>query len=330
MAAEVAAASAGSKAIASVLSSLATTAGNIALSERNRNWNEAMQDKQNFYNLPANQIMRLKDAGISPNAVTMKDGMTVQGNTSAGINPITTPDLQDPLGMAANSFLAFAQGTTEEQMRQVRKEQAVKDIELMDANIEKLGVDTQYQSIINMYAAVREQLAIEGEKQRIRLDFASTRKVMQEARKLAYEVDKLLPEQVKQLINEQKLTVAQLDLIIAQIANINADTVLKGKQGDVADTQAALNTAQEGLTSQESARYDELTNQVLAQYQATINKIVAETDLTEQEAFYYLYDLAMKHSVRVAGVPLIGSGGTRNNLNQQDIQNVVRDKYFSE
>lgn len=311
----------------SIASSVLTNATNVALTERQRYLNERYQDRMNKYNLPVNQIQRLKDAGINPNSLSMSEGMNVQGNTSVPINPYTTPQLQDPMSIASNSYLSMQQGTTEEQLRGVRKEQALADIENLKANAAKLGVDTQYQSIINTFAASREAAAIQGQKFQNRLTLWQTAQVKQEARKLSKYIDEVMPEEIKKLVAEQEVTVGQLDLIVAQIANLGADTELKESQKDVADTQAGLNVEQRGLLAQESSNYQALTDKILAQYQATINKIAAEADLTEQQAFYYLYELAKKYGIRVFGVPIIGHGGVNDVTSTKEIQKQAADKY---
>lgn len=309
--------------LGSLLSAAATTAGNIALSERQRKQNEALQDKMNQYNLPVNQVQRLKDAGINPNSLSMGAGSSILGNTSASVNPYSTPDLADPMSLISNSFLAMQQGTTEDQMRELRKQEAVANIEVLNQNAEKIGVDTQYQSILNTFAAARERAALVGQFRHNDLTLWQTSKVKQEARQLAKYVDEVMPEEIKQLIFNQKLTVGQLDQIVATIANIEQDTSLKGAQENLAEQQA------EGQQMQ-NARYNEITDQILAQYQATINKLAAECDLTQQEAFYYLYELAMRHSIRFQGIPLPGVGGQKTMISNDLLQGKAVEKYMTQ
>lgn len=309
--------------LGSLLSAAATTAGNIALSERQRKQNEALQDKMNQYNLPVNQVQRLKDAGINPNSLSMGAGSAIPGNTSASVNPYSTPDLADPMSLISNSFLAMQQGTTEDQMRELRKQEAVANIEVLNQNAQKIGVDAQYQSILNTFAAARERAALVGQFRTNDLSLWQTAKVKQEARQLAKYVDDVMPEEIKQLILNQQLTVGQLDQIVATIANIEQDTSLKGAQENLVEQQA------EGQQL-ENAKYNEITDQILAQYQATINKLAAECDLTQQEAFYYLYELAMRHSIRFQGIPLPGVGGQKTMISNDLLQGKAVEKYMTQ
>lgn len=318
---------------ASIASAVVSTAGNIALSERQRQKNEQYQQQMNEYNLPKNQVQRLMDAGINPNALSMSSGINVPGNTSAGINPYTTPSLADPMSLISNSFLQMAQGDTENQLREVRKLKVAEEIENLRANSEKLGVDAEYQSILNVFAAAREEAAIRGENTRSDLSVWQTKKVKEEARQLARYIDEQMPAEISKIIADKNLTVGQLDLVIATIANTNADTSLKGAQQqlaehqvDVADTQAALNVEQRGLTAQESSNYQDLTNAILAHYQATINNIMAQTGKTEQEAFYYLYELSMKYKITLKDFTP-GYGGIYNMENAAGLSQQAREKY---
>ena len=307
-------------ALGSILSAALTTAGNIALSERQRKQNEALQDKMNQYNLPVNQVQRLKDAGINPNSLSMGQGSDIPGNTSAPVNPYATPSLADPMSLISNSFLTMQQGTTEEQMRELRKQEAVANIDLLNQNASKIGVDTQYQSILNTFAAAREHSALVGQFRQNDLALWQTAKVKQEARQLAKYIDEVMPEEIKQLVLNQQLTVGQMDQLIATIANIEQDTSLKGAQEGLATEQA------EGQQL-ENARYNEVTDKILAQYQATINKLAAECDLTQQEAFYYLYELCRKYGIKIMGVPVPGQGGFREIGLNEGLQKQAAQKY---
>ena len=55
--------------------------------KRQRAWNEAMWNKQNQYNLPANQMQRYRDAGLNPNLIY---GQGTPGNAEK-VQPYTRP-----------------------------------------------------------------------------------------------------------------------------------------------------------------------------------------------------------------------------------------------
>ena len=60
------------------ISSLVTGLTNHQISQGQMEHEEAMMDKQNEYNLPVNQLQRLKDAGINPTSLGMGQGTVVQ------------------------------------------------------------------------------------------------------------------------------------------------------------------------------------------------------------------------------------------------------------
>lgn len=68
--------------------------------EKNRKWQEDMWNKQNEYNLPVNQLQRIKAAGLNPNLVLGQNGMSTQGASFGGNvgNPqMTSPQYGDML-----------------------------------------------------------------------------------------------------------------------------------------------------------------------------------------------------------------------------------------
>ena len=62
--------------------------------EKNRKWQEEMWNKQNKYNLPVNQLQRIKDAGLNPNLVFGQNGMSTQG-ASFNATPVQ-PNMVSP------------------------------------------------------------------------------------------------------------------------------------------------------------------------------------------------------------------------------------------
>lgn len=314
-------------ALAAVLSAIGTTITNITLSQQQKQYNEQMQDKQNQYNSPSAQLERLKSAGVSPNSLTMGNGSVVTGNQSASLNPYQLPNVQDPMSMITNSMLTAAQGKTENEMRELRKQEVAAQLQTLELNAQKLGVDIEYQSILNIYAAARERAAIVGENARTGLTWAQTAKVKQECKNLAYELSNILPAEFQKILSETDLNVGQLDLIIDQIAKTVAETENIEQSIAQSVAQTELIQAQTEQQKKETGKYDDITKAILEQYQATINKLVAETGLTEQESFYYLYELSRKYGIKLFGVPIPGQGGVREIDLQKQISDDAIDKY---
>lgn len=314
-------------ALAAAISAIGTTITNIFMSQQQKQYNEQMQDKQNQYNSPSAQLERLKSAGVSPNSLTMGNGSVVTGNQSAPLNPYQLPNVQDPMSMITNSMLSAAQGQTENEMRELRKFEAAAQIQTLEANLKKIGVETEYQSILNTFAAAKERAAIVGQQFQNKLTWYQTNKVRQEAKNLVYQLEQIFPEELKKLVSETKLNASQLDLLVEQIAKLKAETANIEQTTEQSEAQEQLIQAQTEQQQKETSQYDKLTEKILAQYQATINKLSEETNLTHEQAYYYLYELCRKYGIKFFGVPLPGQGGVREIDLQKGISDDAIDKY---
>lgn len=211
-------------AIAAVASSVITSASNFALSERQRKKNEEYQNQMNEYNSPEEQMKRLKDAGISPNAYLTGNGQLAQGNTSAPISPYQLPSISDPFAQAASSYLNFAQAKQEDKMLPVRMAEAQANIDNLKATTESLGLSNQYQSIINSYAAAQQEIAIRGQEADIQMKYADISKSKQETKNLLYTLENVLPAETFKAIQEGRLSVYNIGAVLADIANTQAST----------------------------------------------------------------------------------------------------------
>lgn len=287
--------------LAALISSVGTAVTNIALSERQRKFNEQYQDKMNEYNLPENQVQRLKDAGINPNSVAMGNGTVVTGNQSASINPYSTPYIADPFSLASNSFLSMSQGTTENQLRDVRKREADANIQTMMSSAKNLDVGSEYQSILNGYAAAMQEAAISEKQGRSAESWANVGVMRQQTRWYQQQIEQVVPEQLKNYLAERNVNILRLDEMLAAIDNYHADTNLKNQQASEVQAKAALETAQSEGQSIENANAQEIANHVIAHYKTMINKLSAETGKTQEETFWMLFDELDKNSISIMG-----------------------------
>lgn len=312
-------------------SSLMTNISNVALSERQRNTSMEMMDKMNQYNSPEEQVKRMRAAGLNPN---LSNGQVIGANQSTPYQGYNLPQLRDLMSDASNSALTMAQAKTEDAMRSVRLEEAQKNIIVLDETAKKLQVDTQYQNIINGYAAAQQELALQEGRSRIRLNWMQSRKINYECRELGFRIAKVLPQELAESISREKLNLAQLPEILARIANYEADTALNQAKRNTeelvqAQAQEDIALTQENIEGKqiENKNAQRIADLVMKEYQATIDKLIAEGDLTKQEAYYYLFDLSKKNAVRFFGIPLMGAGGIRDMRSTNDIQAKAFEKY---
>lgn len=306
--------------LGALISAVGTAATNIALSERQRKFNEQYQDKMNEYNLPENQVQRLKDAGINPNSVAMGGSTVVNGNSSAPINPYTTPQIADPMSLASNSFLSLAQGRTEDQMRDVRVREAEANITNMMSSAKNLDVDTQYQSILNGYAAAMQEAALNEKRGKAAESWANVALTRQQSRWYRQQIEQVIPEQLKNYLAERNVNILRLDEMLAAIDNYTADTNLKQSQAAEVQQKTALEAAQTEGQEIENKNAQDIANQVIAQYKAMIEKLSAETGKTTEETFWMLFDELDKNSINILGnkIPFnrFGEKGVRTKFSQ--------------
>lgn len=274
--------------VAGIASAAITAAGNIAMSERQRKTNESYQDKMNEYNSPEEQMKRLKDAGISPNAYLTGNGQLVQGNLSAGINPYQVPNLGDPFAQAASSFLTYSQGKTEDKMLPVRMAEAQANIDNLKATFESLGLSNEYQGIINTYAAVQQEMAIKGQEADIQMKYADIAKSKQETKNLLYTLQNVLPAETFKAIQDGRLSVYNIGAVIADIANTKAQTAN-------IEQDTSLKAAETEGQQIENRNAQQIADEYLKQIQQTVAKLKSETQKTDDEIFYMLYDAYDKY-----------------------------------
>ena len=151
--------------VGDIITTNTTNYENKKRQEESQQWQEAMVDKQNEYNSPAQQMERYKAAGINPSTIGMASGSLAAGNLSASpssVNPIPYQGLNISGAMSnlMSAYKSGQEGLDKKSMRQVQLEKTQQEIEQLKENIKLLGLNAQSQQIINTYAAAREQYAL--------------------------------------------------------------------------------------------------------------------------------------------------------------------------
>lgn len=287
-------------AIGSLISTLATNRTNKQLSQEQRSWEENMQSKENAYNAPDNQVERLNQAGINPIAGTMSNGISVSGNTSAFHGSYQLPNIYDPMSMLGSSgsslgsaFNAFQQGLSDKTFRSARLEQINQQNNKLREDVRLTGASADAQIIANKYADERELWALKNQKVSYKLSYSEISKNNMTVKQLAQNIKNLILEG-KETQSNIDLNVLRLDEVAAHIAQMKAET--KG-----VEQHAALEAAQTEQQEHETGRYEELMDNVMKQYAEAVRKLQAESDLTEQEAYWYIFDKADERSLTILG-----------------------------
>ena len=109
--------------------------------------------------------------------------------------------------------------------------------------------------------------------------------------------------------SEIDLNVLRLDEVLAHIEAMKADagfsrakTVESQVTADAILANTEKTEVETGLLQQESDKYAELTDRVLRQYDESIKKIAAESNFTEQQSYWYVFDKADQYQPKVLGV----------------------------
>lgn len=253
----------------SLYSAYKTNKTNKEIYENQNAFNEQMQDKQNEYNLPSNQVDRLKDAGINPVAGLMSNGLSVSGNTSAPINQSTAFPFVDPMTQLSNNALSLmnsykmnAEGKTANSLRQYEIDRIKAQTSDYLANVAKLGVDTKGQMIANDYAVALNELALSKGKSEISYTYQQIATLRAQEDKLKYEITSVLPQQVQESISRTGLNVLEQDKVVAEIERIFYEEENLSSQTALNQSEIEKNAASVGLmeaqTATETARRENI------------------------------------------------------------------------
>lgn len=287
----------------SLFSTYKTNKTNKEIYQQQNEFNESMQDKQNDYNLPKNQVDRLLDAGINPIAGTMANGMSVSGNTSAGINQSTAFPFVDPFTQLSNNALSLmnsyklnAEGKTSNSLRQYEIERIKAQTSDYLANVVKLGVDTKGQMIANDYAVALNELALERGKSEIDLNYQQIAYLNSQKQKIEYELTTVLPQEVQESISRTHLNVLEQDRVVAEIERCFAETDLAAVKSELVGAQVSTELdRQQNIQSDTELRQSEkksLDQQIqlfLDTYDAQMSIAASKAKISKKEAnSYYL------------------------------------------
>ena len=308
-------------AIGAVLTLVSTSSTNKESMNRqiqSQNWQEDMMDKQNEYNTPSAQAERLKEAGINPSVAYM-NGATV-ANTSAGVNSTGISPVIDPATVLGNldlgkSYESITQALDIKTTREARLAHILRENDSLKANADFVGAQTVEQNIINRYANAREMLARQGQKSQLDINYFQRSILKKSDSKLEYELTHILPEQYQLLVNEGKLQVLDMDQVVAQTADFkrsaelkaaqigktNAETGLIQVQEENTLVDTALKAEERGLVAQESGYYSDVLKKYLEKYDAEIHKLASETNLTDEQVYWYMFEVLDRNSINFLG-----------------------------
>ena len=170
--------------------------------EKNRKWQEEMWNKQNNYNLPVNQLQRIKDAGLNPNLVFGQNGMSTQG-ASFNATPVQ-PNMASP----QYGDMLKGVGSAIEVYQQLKLNQA--QINLMESQRHKNESEAKGQDWINNFNLSTEEI----QKHQKEVDLAGSQlknNLTSEEITRIKNTSSLISEQIKTEVKKQEDLQSQID-----------------------------------------------------------------------------------------------------------------------
>lgn len=225
--------------------------------ERNRQFALDMWNKQNEYNLPTNQMQRLRDAGINPHLAysngqpmntsnapasptgigSMPQGIAPQMNIGEVFNALLTSAQVKNMNAQTEKTLAEKK-EVESRTQGIDKDNKVKDIELTYKEREILANIGVTEGQIDTIKSNLETAKITDDKLRKEIENieANTAKTKQEKENLEKNLV-LIGAQVLNILEDTELKKAQRGLVDIQKGNVQQQTKLLLAQTGIAQTE---------------------------------------------------------------------------------------------
>lgn len=242
--------------------------------ERQRRFALEMWKKNNEYNLPINQMARLRNAGINPHLAYSNGTPMNTSNAPAQASTSALPAGQAPqlnIGEIAQLMLTKAQKENIEADTAKKKAEA----ESVGVSTESAKIELSYKEkqIVSQLGLTEQQVA----ESKSRIDSA----ILQDS-KVKYEIDKIVSE--KKLNDQQRENLKKtIALIVAQVQNVKADTELKREQKYVAQAQRGNLEASTRLLTAQAGREEikmKYDAQVIETSIKQVLKSIEHTDAT--------------------------------------------------
>lgn len=223
-------------------------AHDIQMLREEQNFNAEQVEKANLYNSPANQVARLRDAGLNPSVLAAQGGITSGLSSAASASGHSTPgQVPDYSGLssAVNGLGSIAGSLVQEQLSpnsSVARQKTLNDIANDNARVMLQKYETEKNLHLGraQYAETMEKVRRSQEDQSTLMNQVRSQTKMQE------EQTKLLKlnQDYQAIVNRYapNLNEAQLKQYQASCANLNASAAAAFAQGKLysAETEKVL------------------------------------------------------------------------------------------
>ena len=232
---------------------------------------------QNEYNLPLNQLKRLRDAGINPNFAMQSGGITAQGGS---ISPASGSDLsQIDLGSKVQDGLS--QGI--EMMNALTQQKNLKaSTAKLEAETENVEEDTQTKRINNALEGVygaKERVARIGNIEMSTKQMASLLRPTIKSLLAKFHLDNVTAQRLEELLP------GELSQQVADTLNTESATRLNDANADKSKSEKKLVETQNRLAPRETAAHERQAEASIMSAQASqVSARAAEKAATAQAA----------------------------------------------
>lgn len=246
VAAGITAAAAGGQAIAQGKMNRKTLKFNKQMMKTQREWALQDWDRANQYNHPAQQMQRLREAGLNPHLIYGSGSATntasnVQATPSADWNP-RAPDISSILTSPANAYMETRSFQAQQKLLDAQTLKVLSDVDTsrFDLSQKERLADTQASIMQEMLTGKRIDNVINQERN-IR-DWLNTTKSLEEA---TTRIDKMLSEMDYQRMMKEKGN-EEIKSIKQMRSKVSEEINQMRKDGTIKDFEIQLNKA--GLT----------------------------------------------------------------------------------
>lgn len=226
-------------------------------------WNYEMWQKEMEYNTPANQVQRLRDAGLNPMYYGL-DGNSTNGGPDAaqplGYDRAQASDQPNPISAGIDSAVKAAQiANIEAATQKTKTETKVIDaklpfeVESLRNQIEGSRLDNEAKTIVNKYLDGQQQAELRVKNSSAAANDASIQKAFAEIEKMDYEKATMMiswletQEKILTLQKQRDLTDKQMDELASLIGLNNANAKKIGLDVSNYDDVTVIGTASHSM-----------------------------------------------------------------------------------
>lgn len=193
---------------------------NIELAKYQNDWNLAQWNRDNEYNLPINQMMRLKEAGLNPNLVYGSGASTLAASSpkAAGASVIPYTGFNLGIGDAIDSYVSVSR---------MAKENALADSQVQVNNQQKLESAQRIAESASREASNKFDLGLKRKLETTQIEAAlENLNQVRNSNEVSRKQQKLMDLEIEMMPLKRRLTEKQIRQLDAAVYKMSLDSNL--------------------------------------------------------------------------------------------------------